>query len=184
MTTARLVPRSRCIKAGRVRLAWPRAHRSHRPQVTRQSLPGSRRGGRARCSHRGHPRGGGAAPARGEVRQLAGRCPADDQSGGQSGEAQATSRRSRLLCGVAARPASLGLTTLHRLNRGAGRAANSAIHIAAPGRMRTDDRTRAEVARKMSKGHSKLEAIRCVKRYIVRELYYDIIAQSRMLKTT
>ena len=48
-----------------------------------------------------------------------------------------------LLCGVAARPASSGLTTLHRLNRGAGRAANSAIHIAAPGRLQIDDRTRA-----------------------------------------
>jgi len=40
------------------------------------------------------------------------------------------------------------------------------------------------VARKMSEGHSKLEAIRCVKRYIARELYYDIIAQNRMPKTT
>ncbi len=40
-----------------------------------------------------------------------------------------------------------------------------------------------DVARKMSEGHSKLEAIRCVKRYIARELYYDIIAQNRMLKT-
>ena len=90
-----------------------------------------------------------------------------------------------LLCGVAARPVSSGLTTLHRLNRGAGRAAaNSAIHIVAPGRLRTDDRTHTDIARKMSKGHSKLEAIRCVKRYIARELYYDIIAQSRMLKTT
>jgi len=48
-----------------------------------------------------------------------------------------------LLYGVAARPASSGLTTLHRLNRGAGRAANSAIHIAAPGRLQIDDRTRA-----------------------------------------
>ena len=118
------------------------------------------------------------------MRQLAGRCPADDQSGGQSGEAQAASRRSRLLCGVAARPALLGLTTLHRLNRGAGRAANSAIHIVAVGRLRTDERIHTDIARKMSKGHSKLEAIRCVKRYIARELYYDIIAQSRMLKTT
>ena len=36
----------------------------------------------------------------------------------------------------------------------------------------------------MSKGHSKFEAIRCVKRYIARELYYDIIAQNRMFKTT
>jgi hypothetical protein len=40
------------------------------------------------------------------------------------------------------------------------------------------------VARKMSEGHSKLEAIRCVKRYIARELYYNIIAQNRMPKTT
>ena len=77
------------------------------------------------------------------MHRLAGHCPADDQSGGQSGEAQAASRRSRLLCGVAARPVSSGLTTLYRFNRGAGRAANSAIHIAAPGRLQIDDRTRA-----------------------------------------
>jgi len=35
------------------------------------------------------------------VCQLAGRCPADDQSGGQSGEAQAASRRSAVRGGSA-----------------------------------------------------------------------------------
>jgi len=89
-----------------------------------------------------------------------------------------------MLCEVTPRPASSGLTTRHRLNRGAGRAANSAIHIVAPGRLRIDERIHTDIARKMSKGHSKLEAIRCVKRYTARELYYDIIAQNRMLKTT
>ena len=58
------------------------------------------------------------------------------------------------------------------------------IHIVAVGRLRIDDRTCAYVPHKMSKGHSKLEAIRCVKRYIACELYYDIIAQNRMLKMT
>lgn len=68
-------------------------------------------------------------------------------------------------------------------NKGGGRAANSAIRIVAVGRLGADGRTRAYAARKMSGGHSEPEAIRCVKRYIARELYYDIIARNRMLKT-
>lgn len=75
------------------------------------------------------------------------------------------------LCGVSPVPASSGKTTRHRLSRGGDRAANSARHIIAIGRLRTDPRTQAYVAKRITEGHSKLEAIRCVKRYIAREVF-------------
>ena len=75
------------------------------------------------------------------------------------------------LCGVSPIPASSGKTIRHRLNRGGDRAANSALHIIAIGRLRTDPKTKAYVARRMSEGHSKLDAIRAVKRYIAREVF-------------
>ena len=82
------------------------------------------------------------------------------------------------LCGVSPVPASSGKTTRHRLNRGGDRAANSALHIIAIGRLRTDTRTQAHVAKRMAEGHSKLEAIRCLKRYIAREVF-SLISQKR-----
>jgi transposase len=75
------------------------------------------------------------------------------------------------LCGVSPVPASSGKTTRHRLNRGGDRAANSALHIIAIGRLRTDTRTKAYMAKRMAEGHSKLEVIRCLKRYIAREAF-------------
>jgi len=75
------------------------------------------------------------------------------------------------LCGVSPVPASSGKTTRHRLSRGGDRAANSALHIIAIGRLRTEPRTQAYVAKRITEGHSKLEAIRCVKRYIAREVF-------------
>ena len=80
------------------------------------------------------------------------------------------------LCGVSPVPASSGKTTRHRLNRGGDRAANSALHIIAIGRLRLDPKTQEYVARRVAQGHSKLEAIRCVKRYIAREVF-NIIAR-------
>jgi transposase len=77
-----------------------------------------------------------------------------------------------MLCGVAPLPASSGKTQRHRLNRGGDRQANRALHMAAISRMRTDDQTKAYVARKTAEGHSKLEIIRCIKRYLAREIYY------------
>ena len=46
------------------------------------------------------------------------------------------------LCGVSPVPASSGMTIRHRLNRGGDRAANSALHIIAIGRLRTDQKTK------------------------------------------
>jgi hypothetical protein len=61
------------------------------------------------------------------------------------------------LCGVSPVPASSEKTVRHRLNRGGDRAANSALHIIAIGRLRTDHRTKDYVARRIAEGHSKLD---------------------------
>lgn len=53
------------------------------------------------------------------------------------------------LCGVSPVPASSGKVTRHRLNRGGDRAANSALHIIAIGRLRTDPRSQAYIARRV-----------------------------------
>ncbi len=82
------------------------------------------------------------------------------------------------LCGASPVPASSGKKTRHRLNRGGDRAANSALHIIALGRLRTDPRTKAYMARRVAEGHSKLEVIRCLKRYIAREVF-TLISQRR-----
>jgi len=82
------------------------------------------------------------------------------------------------LCGVSPVPASSGKITRHRLNRGGDQAANSALHIIAIGRLRTELRTKAYVAKRIAEGHSKLEAIRCLKRYIAREVF-SLITQPR-----
>ncbi|WP_250036760.1 IS110 family transposase [Paractinoplanes maris] len=75
------------------------------------------------------------------------------------------------LCGVAPIPASSGRIDRHRLNRGGDRAANSALFIIALVRMRSHAATRAYVEKRTRDGLNKKEIIRCLKRYIVREIY-------------
>ena len=64
---------------------------------------------------------------------------------------------------------------------GGDRAANSALHIIAIGRLRTDARTKDYVAKRLAEGHSKLEAIRCLKRYIAREVFTLITQRQRAI---
>lgn len=78
------------------------------------------------------------------------------------------------LCGVAPIPASSGRTRRHRLNRGGDRAANNALYVVALNRLRYDRRTRAYAARRTLEGLSKPEIIRCLKRYLARELYHAL----------
>ena len=75
------------------------------------------------------------------------------------------------MCGVAPIPASSGKVVRHRLNRRGNRDANRALHVVATERMSRDERTRAYVARRTEEGKSKREIIRCLKRYIARELH-------------
>ena len=79
------------------------------------------------------------------------------------------------LCGVAPIPASSGKTTRHRLHRGGNRDANRALWVIAMGRLRWDERTRAYVARRTAEGKSKPEIIRCLKRFIAREVYQLLV---------
>lgn len=79
-----------------------------------------------------------------------------------------------MLRGVAPIPASSGKTTRHRLNRGGDRQANAALYRIALVRLRWDPRTRAYMERRTQDGLSKKEIIRCLKRYIARELYQII----------
>lgn len=74
------------------------------------------------------------------------------------------------LCGVSPLPASSGRTDRHRLNRGGDRAANCALYTVVMVRMRYDQRTRDYVARRTEQGLSKREIMRCLKRYVAREL--------------
>ena len=78
------------------------------------------------------------------------------------------------LCGASPIEASSGRSTRHRLNRGGDRQANSALYTVVINRLTWDDRTRAYMARRTAEGKSKREAIRCLKRYVARELYREI----------
>ena len=75
------------------------------------------------------------------------------------------------LCGVSPVEASSGQVVRHRLNRGGNRDANRALHLICVVRMRIDQRTRRYAARRASEGKSKKEIIRCLKRYVAREVY-------------
>ena len=75
------------------------------------------------------------------------------------------------LCGVSPCDASSGRQLRHRLNRGGNRDANRALWVIAFVRIRCDPRTREYVERRTQQGLSKREIIRCIKRYIAREVF-------------
>ena len=81
-----------------------------------------------------------------------------------------------MFCGACPIPASSGKTVRHRLNRGGNRQANSALHMVVLCRMRTDERTKAYVERRCAEGLSKREIMRCLKRYVAREVYKVLVA--------
>jgi transposase len=76
------------------------------------------------------------------------------------------------LCGAAPIPAGSGKTNgRQRFNPGGNRQANHALWRIAITRMSSDARTRVYVERRRAEGLSKREIIRCLKRYIAREIY-------------
>ena len=75
------------------------------------------------------------------------------------------------LCGVSPLPASSGKTNRHRLNRGGDRRANAALHRVVIVRLRHDPRTRRYMGRRLAEGMTKPEVIRCLKRYVAREVF-------------
>jgi len=79
------------------------------------------------------------------------------------------------LCSVSPVEASSGKTQRRRLNRGGDRQANSALYTIVLARLRWETRSRSYVGRRIAKGKTRREAIRCLKRYVARELYTIII---------
>jgi transposase len=75
------------------------------------------------------------------------------------------------LCGAAPIPASSGKVTRWRLNRGGNRDANHALWRIVICRMSSHPATRAYVARRSKEGLTEKEIIRCLKRYVAREVY-------------
>ena len=80
------------------------------------------------------------------------------------------------LCGVSPIEASSGKIVRHRLNRGGNREANRALYMICLARMRRDLRTKEYVGRRTVEGKSKREIIRCLKRYVAREVYRVLIS--------
>ncbi|MFF4291668.1 IS110 family RNA-guided transposase [Streptomyces sp. NPDC001633] len=75
------------------------------------------------------------------------------------------------LCGASPVEKSSGKTQRRRLNRGGDRQANAALHRIVVTRMRQDERTRAYLERRTAEGRGKREVMRCLKRYVAREVY-------------
>lgn len=78
------------------------------------------------------------------------------------------------LFGTAPLPASSGQTTRHRLNRSGNRQANAALYRVIITRLRWHQPTHDYVARRTAEGRTKREIIRCLKRYLTREIYQDL----------
>lgn len=84
------------------------------------------------------------------------------------------------LCGACPIPASSGMTTgRHRLYRGGHRRANAALHRAVIVRLKHHPATVAYVARRTADGRTKREIIRCLKRFLAREIYQRVMTDFR-----
>ncbi len=84
------------------------------------------------------------------------------------------------LCGVCPIPASSGKTIRHRLNRGGNRQANAALYRVVIVRMRGHQPTLDYVRRRTTEGKSKSEIIRCLKRYVAREVFGYLCARPNL----
>lgn len=88
------------------------------------------------------------------------------------------------LCGVCPIPAASGLTTRHRLSRSGHREANAAIYRTVIVRMRFHQPTIDYVARRTADGLSKKDIIRCLKRFVAREVYQRVMTDHRTRQAT
>jgi transposase len=79
------------------------------------------------------------------------------------------------LCGTNPVPASSGKITRFRLNRSGDRQANAALHRAIVTRMHWHEPTKDYVARRTAEGKTKPEIMRCLKRYLARQVYRSLL---------
>jgi transposase len=183
------------------RAARPAPGTAHRRPRHRRSAAAARR--HARHDHRGHPlhpaepgaplrvargRGRGSQRADDPVRhQRSRRRCSTSRAWGRSPPARCSSPSATIpkrlrseesfahLCGAAPLDASSGKQQRHRLNRGGDRQANCALHTIAVVRMSHDETTRTYIARRIADGKTKREAIRCLERYIARDIHRILV---------
>ena len=84
------------------------------------------------------------------------------------------------LCGTNPIPASSGKITRFRLNRGGNRQANAALHRAVITRMHWHEPTKIYVARRTAEGKTKPEIMRCLKRYLARQVYRCLVPRAAL----
>lgn len=87
------------------------------------------------------------------------------------------------LCGVSPVERSSGKSQRRRLNRGGDRQANAALFRIALTRLRDHPETRTYLARRTAEGRTRREIIRCLKRYLARQIF-KIISTSMATTTT
>jgi transposase len=83
------------------------------------------------------------------------------------------------LAGVAPIPASSGMRTRHRLDRGGNRRLNCALHRIAVTQGRVHAPAREFLARKQAEGKSRREALRCLKRHLARRVWRLLLQSER-----
>jgi transposase len=76
------------------------------------------------------------------------------------------------LAGCAPIPVSSGHTDRHRLDSGGNRQLNHALHMLAVVKLRHDPLTAVYIAKQRAAGKTNKEAIRCLKRQLVRRVYH------------
>ncbi len=76
------------------------------------------------------------------------------------------------LAGCAPIPVSSGRTDRYRLDRGGNRQLNHAFHMLALTRINHDPQTARYMAKQRATGKTNPEAIRCLKRHLVRRVYH------------
>ncbi|WP_406457437.1 transposase [Streptomyces sp. NBC_01622] len=82
------------------------------------------------------------------------------------------------LCGTSPVEASSGKTQRRRLNRGGDRQANAALYRIILSRLRWAGPSQDYVRHRLAEGKTKREIIRCLKRYVAREIYRHIAPQT------
>ncbi|MCL2889600.1 MAG: IS110 family transposase [Eggerthellaceae bacterium] len=98
-------------------------------------------------------------------------CAAGENIGRMKGEASFA-----MLCGASPIECSSGTNIQHRLNRGGNRQANCALHTIAVTRLRCCEESREFYDRKIVDGKTEMGALRALKRYIAREVFYTLKA--------
>jgi transposase len=87
------------------------------------------------------------------------------------------------IAGCAPIPVSSGRTDRHRLDRGGNRQLNHAIHMLAISRICHDPQTALYIAKQRARGKTNREAIRCLKRHLVRRIY-NLLRTPNTIPTT